>query len=174
MKATDDSFQIFLTGGAGTGKSVTIEAVYQTLNRWYTRRPECQSNPDLLTVLLVAPTGKSAFHIGGTTVHSAFGIPVTQNKKEMKQMSADTKNKFRNRLWNLRVIIIDEVSMVGASNLKNIHNRLVEIFENDRPFAGRSVLFVGDLNQLKPVMDSYVFKPPYGGDLAVLAGTYLL
>ena len=88
-------------------------------------------------------------------------------------MSADLKNKFLYRLWNLKVIIIDEVSMVGAGTLQNIHSRLVEIFERDDSFAGRSVLFVGDLNQLKPVMDSYVFKAPYGSDLSVIAGPVL-
>ena len=34
VKATDDPFLVFLTGGAGTGKSVTIEAIYQCLIRW--------------------------------------------------------------------------------------------------------------------------------------------
>ena len=173
VKTTDDPFLMFLTGGAGTGKSVTIEAIYQTLIRWYARQPGSKEKPDMVTVLLVGPTGKSAFHIGGTTIHSALGIPVTQNKNELKPMSAELKNKFRNRLWNLKVIIIDEVSMVGAGTLQNIHKRLVEIFETDVPFAGRSVLFVGDLNQLRPVMDSPIFEAPRGRDLSVIAGPVL-
>ena len=173
VKTTDDPFLMFLTGGAGTGKSVTIEAIYQSLIRWYARQPGFKEKPDMVTVLLVGPTGKSAFHIGGTTIHSALGIPVTQNKNELKPMSAELKNKFRNRLWNLKVIIIDEVSMVGAGTLQNIHKRLVEIFETDVPFAGRSVLFVGDLNQLRPVMDSPIFEAPRGRDLSVIAGPVL-
>ena len=173
VKATDEPFLVFLTGGAGTGKSVTIEAIYQCLIRWFARQPGFKEKPDMVTVLLVGPTGKSAFHIGGTTIHSALGIPVTQNKNELKPMSAELKNKFRNRLWNLKVIIIDEVSMVGAGTLQNIHKRLVEIFETDIPFAGRSVLFVGDLNQLRPVMDSPIFEAPRGRDLSVIAGPVL-
>ena len=121
VKTTDDPFLVFLTGGAGTGKSVTIVAIYQCLIRWYARQPGFKEKPDMVTVLLVGPTGKSAFHIGGTTIHSALKIPVTQNKNELKPMSAELKNKFRNRLWNLKVIIIDEVSMVGAGTLQNIH-----------------------------------------------------
>ena len=54
--------------------------------------------------------------------------------------------------------------MVGAGTLQNIHKRLVEIFETDVPFAGRSVLFNGDLNQLRPVMDSLIFEAPRGRD----------
>ena len=173
VKTSDKPFLVFLTGGAGTGKSVTIEAIYQSLIRWFARQPGLKEHPDLATVLLVGPTGKSAFHIGGTTIHSALGIPVTQNKNELKPMSAELKNKFRNRLWNLKVIIIDEVSMVGAGTLQNIHKRLVEIFETDVPFAGRSVLFVGDLNQLRPVMDSPIFDAPRGRDLSVIAGPVL-
>ena len=173
VKTTDDPFLVFLTGGAGTGKSVTIVAIYQSLIRWYARQPGFKEKPDMVTVLLVGPTGKSAFHIGGTTIHSALGIPVTQNKNELKPMSSELKNKFRNRLWNLKVIIIDEVSMVGAGTLQNIHKRLVEIFETDVPFAGRSILFVGDLNQLRPVMDSPIFEAPRGKDLSVIAGPVL-
>ena len=100
--------------------------IHQSLIRWYARQPGFKEKPDMVTVLLVGPTGKSAFHIGGTTIHSALGIPVTQNKNKLKPMSAELKNKFRNRLWNLKVIIIDEVSMVGAGTLQHIHKRLVE------------------------------------------------
>ena len=169
VKTTDDPFLMFLNGGAGTGKSVTIEAMYQSFIRWYARQPGSKEKPDMVTVLLVGPTGKSAFHIGGTTIHSALGILVTQNKNELKPMSAELKNKFRNRLWNLKVIIIDEVWMVGAGTLKNIHKRLVEIFDTDLPFAGRSVLFVGDLNQLRRVKDSPIFEAPRGRYLSVIA-----
>ena len=63
--------------------------------------------------------------------------------------------------------------MVGAGTLQNIHKRLVEIFETNVPFAGRSVLFVGDLNQLRPVMDSPIFEAPRGRDLSVIAGPVL-
>ena len=63
--------------------------------------------------------------------------------------------------------------MVGAGTLQNIHKRLVEIFETDVPFAGRSVLFVGDLNQLRPVMDSPIFEAPRGRDLSLIAGPVL-
>ena len=94
VKTTDEPFLVFLTGGAGTGKSVTIEAIYQSLIRWYARQPGFKEKPDMVTVLLVRPTGKSAFHIGGTTIHSALGIPVTQKKNELKPMSAELKNKF--------------------------------------------------------------------------------
>ena len=48
----------------------------------------------------------------------------------------------------------------------------MEIFETDVPFARRSVLFVGDLNQLRPVMDSPIFEAPRGRDLSVIAGLW--
>ena len=37
--------------------------------------------------------------------------------------------------------------------------RLREIFAINKPFGGVSVIVVGDLNQLQPVLDDWIFKP---------------
>ena len=60
---------------------------------------------------------------------------------------------LRNRLSDLKVIIIDEVSMVSNNLLYYIHLRLNESFGTTdiEPFAGLTILAVGDLFQLPPV-----------------------
>ena len=70
-----DPFYIFLSGGAGVGKSHLIHAIYQGAIRAL-RQPG--QNPDQPTVLLTASTGKAAANINGTTLHSAFNLPVRQ------------------------------------------------------------------------------------------------
>jgi len=55
-------FHIFLTGGAGTGKSFTIKCIFHEVNRILTR---ISGNPDLPVALLVAYTGTAAVNIGG-------------------------------------------------------------------------------------------------------------
>ena len=125
VKTSKDPFYYFLTGGAGTGKSLLIKAMYQTLNRWFNKGGQ---NPDHLKVMLAGSTGKCAFNIRGTTVHSALNIPVTQSGQTIKNLSADLKNTMKTKLWSLKVIIIDEVSMVGASMLGKIDHRLKELF----------------------------------------------
>ena len=58
----------------------------------------------------------------------------------------------------LRVLIIDEVSMVSNLNLAYIHLRFDDIFARDQWFGGVSVLFVGDILQLPPVNGASVFE----------------
>ena len=168
VKSSNNPFYYFLTGGAGTGKSLLISAIYQTLYRWFNRNGE---SPDDVKVLLTGPTGKSAFNIRGTTIHTALGIPVTQNSI-LKNMSDELKNTYRKKLWKLKAIIIDEVSMVGSSTLRKIDHQLKQIFCSEQAFAGISILFVGDFNQLKPVMDSYIFNSGFHA-YSELAGTSL-
>jgi chromosomal replication initiation ATPase DnaA len=44
-------FHIFLSGGAGVGKSYTIQAIFQTLTRYFDSTPE--NNPDFQRILIV-------------------------------------------------------------------------------------------------------------------------
>ena len=49
---------VCLHGGAGTGKSHVLKAIYQGLNKLLNQKPGQQTND--LTTLLIAPTGKAA------------------------------------------------------------------------------------------------------------------
>lgn len=57
----------------------------------------------------------------------------------------------------VKVIFIDEISMVGSGMFDFINLRLQEIRGCTKPFEGISVVAVEDLFQLKPVMDSWIF-----------------
>ena len=63
------------------------------------------------------------------------------------------RSSLRSKLPDLKVIIIDEISMVSNDLLFHVHLRLTEIFGsvNDQPFAGVSVIAVGDFFQLPPL-----------------------
>ena len=69
--------------------------------------------------------------------------------------------QFRDNLSELSLIIIDEFSLVGADMLYRIHMRLREIFQCDDLFANKSILLVGDILQLPPVKETYIFNRPY-------------
>lgn len=45
--------------------------------------------------------------------------------------------------------------MVGTQTFSNVDLTLQDIFENEKPFGGISVLAVGDLMQLNPVTLSW-------------------
>ncbi|XP_069125440.1 uncharacterized protein [Argopecten irradians] len=154
-----EPFYIFLSGGAGVGKSHTINAVYQGAIRAL-RKPGVGT--DAILVLLTASTGKAASNIQGTTLHSAFSLPVRQMSKlfEHRKPSAQKLNTLRSLYVNLKIIIIDEISMLGARSLTHLSCALQDIFQLPNvPFGGISTLAVGDLLQLNPVGDLPVFKP---------------
>lgn len=74
LKTKTEPLYAFLSGGAGVVKSVLTRAIYQALLKFYSHH--IHENPDNLHVMLCAPTGKAAHNINGTTLHSAFCIPV--------------------------------------------------------------------------------------------------
>ena len=140
---------LFITGGAAAGKSHLIKTIYHTVTKTLSH---ASMNPELPTVLLMAPTGVAAINIDGTTINTALAIPV-QTGDNVPAMSHQKKTQIRLSLSELKLIIIDEISMVGNITLLHIHQRLKEIFDssNSQMFAGRSVIVVGDMYQLPPM-----------------------
>ena len=95
----------------------------------------------------------------GITVHSAFDFKFGN---EFKGLTDQKLARFREAYRNLRVLIIDEISLLGADMLYKIHLRLNEIrnLPKAKPFGGISVILVGDLLQLAPVKAKYIFDAP--------------
>lgn len=124
---------IFVTGGAGTGKSVLIRYLRHALDG---------------NVVVLAPTGVAALNVGGQTIHSFFGFPPrVLTPDDIKPSSR------RARYRELDVLIIDEISMVRADVLDAIDAFLrLNGKDRDLPFGGAQVVMVGDLFQLPPVV----------------------
>ena len=121
----------FLTGKAGTGKSTFVE--YFRLN---TKK----------NVMILAYTGIVSIKCRGRTIHSFFGYPHhILKRKECKIL------RKRDFLKSLYTLIIDEVSMVNPNLMDAIDRSLKVNRENDLPFGGVQMLFVGDVFQLSPI-----------------------
>ena len=162
IKITTEPIYRFLSGGAGVGKSFVTTALYQTALKYLNKKEG--DDYSARKVLLLAPTGKAAYHIKGTTIHS--GLKIAPNQKlEHHTLSCSALNTLRNEIGSLKLIFIDEISMVGFKMLNCINQRLKEVKQSPKPFGGISIIAVGDLFQLKPVMDSYIFRTPGNGYL---------
>ena len=105
------------------------------------------------------PTGLASFNIGGVTIHGLFLLPIEHEGKKAGywSLSKASQKVMKTALRGLKLLIVDEVSMVSSLNLTYIHLRLLELFGGDDWFGGRNVLFVGDLLQLQPVNGNPVF-----------------
>ena len=125
---------IFVTGGAGTGKSTFIHH----LSTKYNGR-----------LLKSAPTGIAAINISGKTIHSLFRLaPKLLDKKDIEVLPAKQIALYR----NADVFVIDEISMVTSNMLDAVDIFLRKNLNTPRPFGGKTVVIVGDLFQLPPVV----------------------
>ena len=155
MKTKDKALYLLLSGGAGVGKSAVTNALYEALIRHLNVIPG--ENPEEVKVLKVAPTGKAAFNINGNTLHSAFKIPANKGF-EYSSLDADRLNTIRAQLRKLKIIFIDEISMVGSGMFNFLNMRLQQIMGSKAIFGEVSLIAVGDLFQLKPVFDKWIFE----------------
>ena len=149
-----ETFYDLVVGESGTGKSNLIKAIDQCVERYL--RKQDNSEPEKDRVILCSYTGKASFNIGGVTLHSTFRLPVKTN--EMAPMSLNTCDELRKSLRKLRLIIMDEVSMIGSTLFNWVNMRMQQVFENNLPFGGVSVVLFGDFNQLHPVLDNWIFE----------------
>ena len=142
-----EPLHMIIQGTAGTGKSYLIGAIKHAM--------ETDSLPNKSPLLLLAPTGVAAFNISASTIHSALKIPV----RDMIELQGSRLISLQEEMRHVKYILIDEMSFIGRNLLTHIDARLRQAFPENAnvPFGGRSIILVGDLGQLPPVMD----KPAY-------------
>ena len=126
------------------------------------RKGVVEEQDEHIQVLLTSFTGKAAFNVRGTTLHTAFHLPITKESSDsLKKMTDKTCKAAREQYKKLRLLIIDEISMVGSNLFAKVDARLRQIFKKkDVPFGGLPVIVLGDFNQLSPVGDRWIFACP--------------
>lgn len=100
---------LFITGGGGAGKSHLIKTIYHTVVKTFRYGG---MNPENRTVLLLAPTKVATINIDGTTINTALAIPKNAGDT-LPVMSDQKRTKMRLSLSQLRLLIIDKISMVS-------------------------------------------------------------
>lgn len=102
-------------------------------------------------------TGKAAFLIRGETILSALGIRPSSSYCIYTSPGSETLNALRNKWKNLRVILMDEISFVGATFFNFVNLRLQDIMGTSELFGGLHMITFGDLFQLPPLCDNWIF-----------------
>ncbi|XP_072041446.1 uncharacterized protein [Amphiura filiformis] len=151
-KASDHTlspFHIFLTGGAGTGKSHVIKCITYYARKTFLPMTE---NVEEVTVLLLAHMGTAAFNIYGQTICTGLKIP-PKGSHHYTPLAEESVNTLRMKYRHLQLVIIDEISMVSVPQFDYIHGRLQQIKgSSDTTYFGNvSIPAVGDFYQLPPI-----------------------
>ncbi len=156
---------IFLTGGAGTGKTTFLKFLKKNTHK---------------KMVVAAPTGVAAVNAGGITIHSLFGLPPRPlDSRTVKNIRLVGQSK--SLLRELELLVIDEASMLRADVLDAIDYLLKEVRQDSRALGGLQVVFIGDLFQLPPIEtrhDTETLQGVYGSlyfmNARVFTGLHML
>ncbi|MEK6773117.1 MAG: AAA family ATPase [Bdellovibrionota bacterium] len=128
---------VFLTGGAGSGKSYLI--------REYRKEVDSESLP------ILASTGVAAVLLGGRTFHSFFGLGIMEGGPRAAFERAIKNSKLLKKIKKSEGVIIDEISMISGAAFETAEMIARKARESDLPWGGLRVIAVGDFAQLPPV-----------------------
>ncbi|CAF3974784.1 unnamed protein product [Rotaria sp. Silwood2] len=96
----------------------------------------------------------------GVTIHSAFGIG-TQSNSLNDHLSCDKLNSYRCKLHSLKLLFVDEVSLIQANLWGAMHSRLTQIMgihSNTAIFGNVGIIAIGDFYQCSPVASSSIYS----------------
>lgn len=145
----------FVHGKAGCGKTYLIKKFVSEISG-------CQ---------VLAPTNLAAsLYLGARTIHSFFygALDDLDEKYQNPKNLTDAKTvPFSVILKSIRLLIIDEISMVRADLFEMMNCICQKALGNNKPFGGITIVLVGDMFQLPPIVsDDAVMeylKQEYGG-----------
>lgn len=150
ISAIQSGRNIFLTGGAGVGKTYWQNKIVENFG-------------DNLIIVRTALTGLASLHVNGQTIHKFTGIGINNH---VSQLHFITKSKkFRTQtiyeLEECDILFIDEISMLRSDVLELIDDLFKYVMDNDLPFGGKQVVFAGDFLQLPPVVKNHENLPNF-------------
>jgi ATP-dependent DNA helicase PIF1 len=129
----------YITGAAGSGKTHLLNMYIEYLK---------DHDVDMG---ITASTGIAATHMGGVTIHSWTGLGVRNDLSPYDLEGLQEKQYLWKRMEKVKVLIIDEVSMLHHFRLDLVDKILKSFKRNDLPFGGVQVILCGDFFQLPPV-----------------------
>ena len=129
---------VFITGPGGVGKTHLIKRFIH----WASTK---------FKIGITSSTGLSASLIGGQTIHSYTGIGLGSGTIDQLHKKVKTNRNCMFRWLSIRVLIIDEISMLDPELFDKLEELARLVRKNHRPFGGIQIIVSGDFCQLPPV-----------------------
>tara|TARA_B110000211_G_C14066475_1_gene547885 strand:- start:42 stop:1400 length:1359 start_codon:yes stop_codon:yes gene_type:complete len=133
---------IFVTGPAGSGKSFLIKTIVN----------DSVENDYKLQVCALTGCASILLNCKATTLHRFAGIGLAN--KSIDEVVEDVfEKRYKLKKWyDLKCLIIDEVSMMSLKILLILDKMARKIYRKPTlPFGGLQVIFSGDFYQLPPI-----------------------
>ena len=133
----------FIDGAAGTGKTHLYNYLFHRISTHN------------IGVIACAFTGIAATLLPeGRTLNSAFKLPFIIKNDSMSSITTTSHSERYQMIRDLKVIIIDEASMISNDLFNCLYQSLQKICndKDKRAFGGKFVIFGGDFRQILPVV----------------------
>lgn len=141
----EQGHNVFYTGSAGCGKSTVLKAFVRRLR---------DSGKQ---VRIIAPTGRAALNVGGSTTWTFAGWTPNSHKLPIDKIKQGAHGKsVYKRLMDTDVLVIDEISMVENLHFERLNILMKTARHNPSlrvqpAFGGCQIVVTGDFCQLPPV-----------------------
>ena len=132
-------YNVFLTGPPGSGKTFL-------LNRYIDYLKENNK-----MVAVTASTGIAATHMNGVTLHSWSGLGIKEKLTDKDIRKLMKKPYLRKHFRKTNILIIDEISMLNATQFDAVDRTCQYFKATFASFGGMQVVCSGDLFQLPPI-----------------------
>lgn len=160
IEQLDSGSNVLLHGPGGCGKSYTICHVAKHYRDMFSL-PDA-NGASLKRIMVTALTGVAAVVLSQSgakarTLHSWSGIGLGDKSADtlIKLIQSDPKKSGR---WKaVSILVIDEISMLGAELFDKLDLIAKAIRCDDRPFGGIQLLMSGDFLQNPPIKAEFVF-----------------
>ena len=139
---------VFFTGFAGSGKSYLLMKIIKELKIL-----------NDVGVGVTASTGLAAHNIHGVSLHSLAGVGLGNNTVDQMVGFCKRNRQVFTRWKNLKILVIDEVSMIHAAYFDKLEELARRIRGNEEPFGGIQIILCGDFMQVK-LFNNRKLPPP--------------
>lgn len=151
IQGLDSSTRLtMLTGGPGTGKSHIIKEF-----------------KEFKKVKVTAPTGLSAYNIGGKTLNSTLGVYQLKELNSKKNNGQLTQTLLALLIDGYEYLLIDEAFMVDAETIDNIIYSLKECNQLRGKRSQLGLILVGDPAQIPPVKGRPTYESKFFNEFRV-------